>query len=148
MWSDLQTMKETYQEIARGERPWNALGDFTNYFFCYASDRREDLIKDPIEEPAEMTPELHQWAVFCAASVEYLCQKYNLSCPDWVKKPTYILLEPWFKGLGAQKLHVQERLKQETPEPFTKRNIFCGDRIFANKYELAANIHERQTACV
>jgi hypothetical protein len=145
MWSDLQTMKETYQEIAQGERPWNALGDFMNYFFCYASDRREDLIKDPIEEPADITPELHQWAVFCAASVEYLSQKYDLPCPNWVKKSSYVLREPWFKGLGAQKLHVQERLKRETPEPFTKRNIFCGDRIFANKYELAAKAQEYST---
>jgi len=49
-------------------------------------------------------------------------------------------------GLGAKKLHVQERLRMETPEPFTRRNIFCGDRIFANKYELVADIRERQTA--
>ena len=146
MWSDLQTMKETFQEIACGERPWNAIGDFINYFFCYASDQREDLVKDPIEEPADIAPELHQWAVFCAAAVEYLCQKYDLTCPDWAQKPTTTLLEPWFMGLGAKKPHVQERLKRETPEPFTKRNIFCGNRILANKYELAANIRERQTA--
>jgi hypothetical protein len=146
MWSDLQTMQETYQEITHGERPWNALGDFINYFFCYALDRRAELVKDPIEEPAETTPELHQWAVFCTASVEYLCQKYDLPCPDWVKKPISKLVEPWFMGLGAKKPHVQERLKQETPEPFTRRNIFCGNRIFANKYEAAANIRERQTA--
>jgi hypothetical protein len=146
MWSDLQTMKETYQEITHGERPWNALGDFINYFFCYASDQRAELVTDPIEEPAETTPELHQWAVFCTASVEYLCQKYDLPCPDWVKKLTSKLAEPWFMGLGAKKPHVQERLKQETPEPFTRRNIFCGNRIFANKYEVAANIRERRTA--
>jgi len=32
---------------------------------------------------------------------------------------------------------VQARLLQETPEPFARGNIYCGNRMFANKYELA-----------
>ncbi len=138
MWPELQTMGMTYQRIVQGERPWNALGDFLNYWFGYATERREELVKDPIQEPAEVTPDLHQWAVFCAASVEYLCKHYGVDCPDWVYNPVYTLSEPWFKGLGAQKPHVQARLMQETPEPFTRRNIYCGNRMFLNKYEAAA----------
>jgi hypothetical protein len=28
-------------------------------------------------------------------------------------------------------------LKQDTPEPFTRRNIYCGNRMFNNKWEVA-----------
>lgn len=138
MWHELYTMQMTYEAITRGERPWTVLGDFMNYWFGYATDRREELVKDPIEEPADVISDLHQWAVFCAASVEYLCEQYNIPCPDWVHQPVYMTLpDPWFQGLGAQKPHVQLRLRQQTPETFSRRNIYCGNRIFANKYEMA-----------
>jgi hypothetical protein len=137
MWPELQNMRVTYQQITQGERPWNALGDFLSYWFGYAPDRREELVKDPIQELEGAAPDLHQWAVFCAASVEYLCQHSGLPCPDWVTAPTYTLSEPWFMGLGAHKPQAQARLLQETPEPFSRRNIYCGNRVFANKYELA-----------
>ena len=138
MWAELQTMHTTYQEIVQGERPWNALGDFLNYWFGYAVDRREELVKDSLPIPIEMTLELQRWAAFCAASVEYLCDCYNVPCPDWTNDPTYILSEPWFRGLGSQKPSVQARLLQESPTSFAKRNIYCSSRIFANKYEIAA----------
>lgn len=139
MWAELQTIQMTYKEITQGVRPWNALGDFMNYFFGCASDRREELVKDPIQEPADTTPEMHQWAVFCAASVEYLSDRYDIPCPEWVYDPTYQALpNPWYEALGGDKPRVQARLRQETPEPFSKRNIFCGNRVFANKYEFAA----------
>jgi hypothetical protein len=32
---------------------------------------------------------------------------------------------------------------QKTPEPFTKRNIYCGNRMFANKYEIAEKYRRR-----
>ncbi|HTK09807.1 MAG TPA: hypothetical protein VL485_21725 [Ktedonobacteraceae bacterium] len=146
MWSELQTIKMTYHAIAQGERPWTALGDFMNYWFCYSTTQRAELIEEPLQEPVELTPELHQWAAFCAASVEYLCERYAITCPDWVSAPSYILEEPWFKGLGAHKPNVQTRLRQETPECFARRNIYCGNRIFANKYELAAEVQQRQSA--
>lgn len=69
----------------------------------------------------------------CAASVEYLCHMAAISCPSWMDLPVYTLSEPWFRGIGAQKPHVQERLKLESPEPFAKRNIYCSATIFANK---------------
>ncbi len=147
MWTELQTMRMTYQEISAGVRPWNALGDFMNYFFGYTPERRDDLVREPLQEPIHPTPELHRWAIFCAASVEHLCQTYDLPCPDWVYDPAYQALpEPWFEALGANKPHVQARLRQETPEPFARRNIFCGKRAFANKYELAASVLQRRSA--
>ncbi|MBO0794605.1 MAG: hypothetical protein J2P36_27135, partial [Ktedonobacteraceae bacterium] len=143
MWPELYTMQMTYRGIVEGERPWNALGDFMNYWFGYTADRREDLIKDPIQEPVEVTLELRRWAAFCAAAAEYLCARSNIPCPGWVHNPVYTLSEPWFKGLGAHKPHVQQRLIQETPGPFARRNIYCGDRVFANKYELATELRQR-----
>jgi hypothetical protein len=53
MWPELQTMRMTYQQISMGERPWNALGDFLNYWFGYATDRRGELVQDPIREPED-----------------------------------------------------------------------------------------------
>lgn len=139
-WPALQTMQTTYQLIAQGERPWNALGDFLNYWFGYATDRRAELAREPIQEPTEVTADLHRWAAFCAASVEYLCERYSIPCQEWVLQPTYNLSEPWFTGLGADKPQIQARLRQETPAPFARRNIFCGNRVFANKYELAERV--------
>jgi hypothetical protein len=44
--------------------------------------------------------------------------------PDWVLRPEYILLEPWF-------LYPEGALRISslflTPPPFKDRNIFCGD---------------------
>lgn len=31
-----------------------------------------------------------------------------------------------------------EELMRITPTPFTKRNIFCGNRLYQNKYEMSA----------
>ncbi len=133
---ELQTIAQSYKEICEGQRPWNPLGNFMNDFFGNFPDRREELIQDPIEEPENATYEMHKWAVFCAASVEYLCEQYGLQCPDWVNNPTYTLLEPWYDSPGADKPQVRERLQQKTPLAWTKRNIYCGNRVFWNKYEL------------
>ena len=147
MWADLQTMHMTYQEMVDGISEWNALGDFLNYWYAYEVDRREDLIKDAITLPLNPSPVHSRWAAFCAASVEYLCHMAAISCPSWVDLPVYTLSEPWFRGIGAQKPHVQERLKLESPEPFAKRNIYCSATIFANKYEVATKVFQhRQSA--
>lgn len=133
---ELQTMAKSYKEICQGQRPWNPLGNFMNDFFGNFPDRREELVRDPIEELEDATHEMHKWAAFCAASVEYLCEQYDLQCPDWVNDPTYTLLEPWYDSPGAEKPQVRERLQQKTPLAWTKRNIYCGNRVFWNKYEL------------
>ena len=91
----------------------------------------------PISLPDPLSGELFRWAVFCAASVEYLCERYGVPCPSWVYNPAYCLSEPWFDAPMAHKPQVRERLVQQTPEPFTNRNIYCGNRMFANKWEFA-----------
>ncbi len=139
----LQTIEISYREICEGEDPWIPLGNFMNDFFGNYPDQREELVKEPIQEPENLPSEYQRWAVFCVATVEYLCQKYDIPTPDWVNNPAYRLAEPWYYSLGAHKAHIRERLERETPEPFTRRNIYCGNRMFANKYELAL---QRQSA--
>jgi len=130
----LQTMQRSYDEILLGEDPWLPLGNFMHQFFgCYA-DRRAELVQEPLHMPDHpLSSEDQHWAVFCAASVDYLCQMYHLVCPAWVD--TYTLHEPWYYTMGPDHPKVREKLRQTTPEEFTKRNIFCGNRTFLNKYE-------------
>ena len=142
----LQTMAVTYQEICQGETPWVALGNFMNDWFDYARDKRIQLVADPISLPESLNTDIQRWAAFCAASVEWLSERYNIPCPTWVHNPAYILAEPWFDSPGAHKPQVRKWLIEETPEPFTRRNIFCGNRMFANKYELAEQMRLRRPA--
>jgi hypothetical protein len=143
MWAELQSIHDTYAQIVQGERPWTALGDFLNYWYTYAVDRRLELIREPLTLPDNVTPELHQWAAFCAASVDYLCERDHISCPDWVNDPTYSLTDAWFTGLGATKPHVQVRLLKETPASFSKRNVFCSPHAFSTKYDVAIEARQR-----
>src|SRR5260370_21578656 len=128
----LQTMAVTYQEICQGEMPWVALGNFMNDWFDYAKDKRVQLVADPISLPESLNIDTQRWAAFCAASVEWLSERYVIPCPTWVHNPSYNLSEPWFVSPVAHKPAVRVWLIQETPEPFTRRNIFCGNRMFAN----------------
>lgn len=100
-------------------------------------------------EPDDVTLEQHRWAVFCAASAEYLAQEYGLEVPGWTSAPELARLdEPWFHiaGPGLKKPTVRARYEQSTPEIFKQRNIFCGDRVFWNKTQphlLPAEIQQR-----
>jgi hypothetical protein len=128
----LQTMRVTFEEICQGQDPWIPLGNFMNDWYAYHSDRRPELIADPL--PEIYPPELHTWATFCAASVEWFCNTYHLLCPSWVFSSAYTLPEPWF---FHDREKVRQRLFVTTPEEFSRRNIFCGNRVFVNKYEFA-----------
>ena len=131
----LQTFQRSFEQICAGEEPWHPLGNFMHQFFGQYTLRRADLMRDPISLPEHLTHQQLQWAVFCAASVEYLSHKYNLSCPAWAMNPLYTLDTPWYDDPDGDDLEVQEDLRQTTPESFTRRNIFCGDRVYLNKYE-------------
>ena len=131
-----QTIATAYQRICAGEDPWIGLGDFMHEFFRSALSRRSALVKKPITVPETPTLQQRQWAVFCAAAVEYLCQKYTLPCPAWAQT-TETLEEPWFDfgSSWSQKEHVRMMLREDTPEVFARRNIYCGDRVFLNPHE-------------
>jgi hypothetical protein len=134
---NVQTIAEAFRDICAGQDPWVALGDFSHDFFGnYPElDQRVELVKEPLELPAQPALELQQWAAFCAASVEYLCQMHAVPIPEWVNAPQYTLSEPFYTSPLAYKPRVRERLEQEAPEAFRKRNVFCSERVYANKYE-------------
>ncbi|GHO87562.1 hypothetical protein [Dictyobacter formicarum] len=130
-----QTLQRSFEQICAGEDPWIPLGKFMHQFFGEFKEHREALLHDPLFLPPNKTPEQFRWAVFCAASANYLCHVYSLECPDWARDPYYTLDHAWYHGLGSDHLRGQEKLRATTPEEFSQRNIFCGNRIFYNKYE-------------
>lgn len=142
----LQTFRRSYAQILTGEDPWIPLGNFMHQFFGYYKHLRPELVCEPIEVPEHLSPEQFQWAVFCAASVEYLCKKYDLPCPEWALNPLYSLEDPWYYAIGADLPQVRQKLRQTTPEEFSRRNIFCGDRTYRNKYEYEGRQERRKTA--
>jgi len=131
-----QTMKLSFEQICQKERPWTALGNFMNHWYSYHMDERERLISEPL--PENYPPEFHKWAVFCAASVEWFAHTYDVPCPEWVRNSSYMLAEPWFFETGTP-----EKLRQTTPVEFASRNIFCGERVYANKWEFVADLWVR-----
>jgi len=142
----LQTMRRSYAQILKGEDPWLPLGNFMHQFFGYYTQFRPELVCESIDVPENPSHEQFQWAVFCAASVEYLCKKYDIPCPEWAHNPLYSLEEPWYYAIGGDLPRVQEKLRQTTPEEFSRRNIFCGDRTYRNKYEYEGRTGRRRTA--
>jgi len=131
----LYTMAYAYEQIQAGEEPWVELGDFMNEWFVYSVERRAELVAEAPDLPEKPTSEEYRWACFIAASVEYLCQTYAIPCPSWVHEKSYQLEEPWYDVIY---LHddARARLERTTPEPFKRRNIFCGDRVYLDKNEV------------
>ncbi len=111
---------------------WVPLGNFMNDWYAYHRDRRSDLVADPL--PETYPPAMHRWATFCASAVEWFCARYDLPCPEWPMASRYTLSEPWF---FHQQERAWQRLLTTTPEAFSRRNIYCGDRGFKNKYEIS-----------
>jgi hypothetical protein len=139
----IQTITRAYQQICAGEAdPWIALGNFRNAWYGYAKDIRSELVSEPPVEPEVNTEYTRRWRAFCAASVEFLCDRYGILCPQWVYDPVYILKDPWWHTRHADSLSVQKKLRQTTPPPFARRNIFCGNRLYQNKYEMSAWVLE------
>jgi hypothetical protein len=131
----LETMRWAYQQTCAGKDPWTGLGCFSHAWYGYAKDNRAALISEPLEKPEQETEHTRRWAAFCAASVEFLCERYHVPCPHWVYDPSYTLPDPWWRTPQAADPGMQADLRRTTPAPFKRRNIFCGNRIFQNKYE-------------
>ncbi len=139
----LQTMKRAYQHICTGEEPWIALGNFRNAWYGYAKDIRVNLVNEPLLEPEQETEHARHWGAFCAASVEFLCDRYGVACPEWVYLPRYTLTTPWYgETRDAIQKSVLQYLIETAPVPFARRNVFCGNRLFQNKYEMSAWVQE------
>ena len=138
----VDTMVYACQRICEGEDPWTALGDFSNAWYGYAKHIRPDLVKDALVLPEQETEYTQRWGAFCAASVEYLCELHHQSCPNWVHHPCYILHTPWWYSRRADDPTIREHLLKTTPPPFARRNIFCSNRLYQNKYEMYEWIQE------
>lgn len=140
----LQTMAWAYQQICSGEDPWTALGNFTNAWYDYAKGIRTALISDPLVKPEQDTEHNRHWAAFCAASAEFLCDCYSVPCPKWVNSTDYTLPTPWY-GDNVVNLSdtsmLQYRIKH-SPHSFARRNVFCGNRLYQNKYEMSELVQE------
>ena len=140
----IQTMAWAYQQICAGEEPWTALGNFKNAWYDYAKDMRAALVSEPLGKREPDTEHTRHWGAFCAASVEFLCDRYGVSCPEWVYEPYYTLPTPWYGDNIinlADTVVLQHRIKA-TPTPFARRKVFCGNRLFQNKYEMYEWVQE------
>ena len=126
----LYTMRRAFEEICLEERPWTALGNFMNAWWGYGKEQREELVKDPL--PHDYPEQYHHWATFCAASADWFATTYDVPRPQWVDDPKYILADPWY---FEKPKSLWPRLRKETLPEFSQRNIFCGDRVYANKWE-------------
>lgn len=140
----IHTMAWAYQRICAGEDPWTALGNFTNAWYDYAKDIRASLVSEPLGKPDPDTEHTRHWGAFCAAAVEFLCDRYRVPCPQWVQEPDYILSTPWYGDniINLADTAVLQRRITTTPAPFARRNVFCGNRLFQNKYEMNEWVEE------
>jgi hypothetical protein len=136
----IQTIEQAYHDICASEPPWVALGNFLNEWHDYSRDRRDLLVAELIRLPQTLSDEQWRWAVFCVSAVECLCEQYDIPCPAWASDPAYSLEQPWygFDSSGAADPQVRAYLQRTTPPPFRRRNIYCGNRVLATKYDFAA----------
>lgn len=144
----IQTLAQAYAAICAGIDPWLALNEFLHEWLDYSRNQREVLIVDPLRPPAagwaETPLTLWRWAIFCVGAAEYLCARYGVRLPTWATDPTFYLAEPWYDFSESTEIqptpHLTDDrrayLERTTPEPLRRHNVYCGDRVFANKYEL------------
>lgn len=119
------SISESFLGICNGQTPWVAIGNFLNDWWFFAIEHRSEMVEQPLS-PAT-TLETQQWATFCAAMIEYLCQQEGLPFPEWTKQECYFLSNPWFLYERQSK---RAWLMATTPAPFKMRNIYGGDRMF------------------
>ncbi len=131
-----QTLAQTYHLLASGEGFRVAVGEFMNSFFLYYTRRRRGLLRAPIILTENPTEQERRWAAFCAGAAEYLAGRYNLPCPAWIQAIPPLEQE-WCISSQVVSCGVPEVLEEyrtSTPEPFRRRNVLCGDRVFMNHH--------------
>ncbi|HEY1390368.1 MAG TPA: hypothetical protein VGF38_17660 [Ktedonobacterales bacterium] len=152
----VQTLARAYAAIAAHTDPWVALNEFFHEWFDYSRAERLQLIVEDVlpgglsilldtpsgELPRKERDRRWRWAVFCTAAADYLCMRDEITPPAWVADPRYTLAEPWYYFGIRDPLTPEEQayLEQATPDLLRRRNVFCGDRVFANKYEFANQV--------
>lgn len=136
----LQTFRRTFEQILHGDEPWYPLSEFTHQWFGRYTDYRAELVREEIQLPENATAEQWRWAVWIAASVEFLCRRAGLTCPTWALDERYQLAEPWYYD-EVEGPEEEAELREETPGEFARRRIYCEANPYRNKYE-----HPRKSA--
>jgi hypothetical protein len=132
---EMQTLARAYDELASGKEGFRvAVGNFTHAFFLYYTGKRQQLLDAPARMPEHPTAEQRGWAAFCAGAAEYLAGRYALRLPSWACDPCYVLPEPWYHPACAAFPGLRARFEAETPAPFRRRKVLCGDRVFSNPH--------------
>ncbi|EFH79657.1 hypothetical protein [Ktedonobacter racemifer] len=117
--------------IDQGQDPWASFNAFYHDWWGHAVAYRQELIAEPPATPT--TEEGKRWAAFAAATVEELCNRHDIPCPEWTQQPFYFLAEPWYIW-PQPSLH--EELQKSTLAPYKRRNVYAGGNVLDNKYEL------------
>lgn len=130
----LATFRRCYNAICQGEEPWLGLGNMMHQWFGRYQEYRAELVREPIDLPVSPTPEQERWAAWCAASVEFLCERAGLDVPAWALDARYTLAEPWYVD-EVEGEEEEAELREETPPAFARRLIYCESNPYRNKYE-------------
>ena len=109
--------------IAAGVDPWVSFADFLEDW-TYSPDARSELIK---MAPTFVGPEQRRWAALLAATAEVLCEREGQDPPYWTQAAVYRLPRPWYLYEGTGR--IRDWLRESTPQPFARRNIWSGDRV-------------------
>lgn len=105
--------------VAREEGEFRfALCDFLDGF--YANPSRTRLADEP-ELLSEALDDKGLADAYLAAACDFLCRRYRLERPEWIKSPERILATPHFE---ARTHGLRMILLEESPPPFRERNIF------------------------
>lgn len=123
-----KTVAEAFKILSdRKQEPRIVMGDFLDDFYGATKEERIRMVNDPLPEENE-DPEIQKWLVFFVAAIDWLCFKYDIQTPDWIRYRQYVLKEPWFLYEGWRMRAWQ---LATTPTPFKMRNIFTGDKVLS-----------------
>jgi hypothetical protein len=125
----IETMAWAYTQACRGEDPWIALGNFTNAWYGYAKHIRADMVSEPLTRPEQQTEHTHRWAAFCTASVEFLCERYDIACPDLVHDPSFILETDLGPLLGGKRKEIEGTPRKRVNLTLLTRRVHAERRV-------------------